>query len=156
MIDADEFRAAGDRMQGVDVDRQLDELGDDAALVVQREVRAQARRHRRSGRLDRNIRVRQLDAGESPTWSVRAGGMVAPIIVGGSRPHIIEPVRSRALALGGPGGGVVGFAGVVHHPGQRADPFVTRGLAAAEGDVGRLADQTVEAIAAELAETLEG
>lgn len=157
MIDASEFRSAGAALvddAGDVIDAALGELGDDAAIAVQREVRAGARRHRRSGRLERNVRIRRRDAGGSPSWSVRAGGMVAPMIVGGTSPHTIRPVRSRALAMQGPGGGIVGFAGAVHHPGQRPDPFVRRGLAAAAGDVGRLADDTIEAIAAELADTM--
>lgn len=159
MIDASDLRAAGDRLvdQADDVfDGAIDELGDAAAAAIAKEVRAGARRHRRSGRLERNVRVRQVVEGGAPSWSIKVGGMVAPLIVGGTSPHTIGPVRSRALELLSPGGALTGFAGVVHHPGTRADPFVARGFDRARGDVARLAADTIDTIAADLADVLEG
>lgn len=44
----------------------------------------------------------------------------------GTRPHVIRPRRRQALRF--VVGGRVVYAKVVHHPGTRARPFLTRAL----------------------------
>jgi hypothetical protein len=50
-------------------------------------------------------------------------------VVSGTRPHVIRPVRARALRF--TVGGRVVFATVVHHPGTRANNFLAEALRAA-------------------------
>jgi len=49
-------------------------------------------------------------------------------VVNGTRPHIIRPVRARALRF--TVGGRVVYATVVRHPGSRANPFLIEALRA--------------------------
>lgn len=50
-------------------------------------------------------------------------------VVSGTRPHVIRPVRARALRF--TVGGRVVFARVVHHPGTEANNFLAAALRAA-------------------------
>lgn len=50
-------------------------------------------------------------------------------VVKGTRPHIIRPVRARALRF--TVGGRVVYAKIVHHPGTEPNDFLTRALRAA-------------------------
>lgn len=126
--------------------------------AVRRNVRAKARPHRKTGRLNSNVRVELDGSGLELEVRIHAGGMVAPMIVGGTAPHEISPVRGRALALHAPGraGGVVGFAAVVSHPGTRADPFFHNGVEASIHEVQDLVGQAAEAMARELVGRMEG
>lgn len=142
------------------LDDVLDPIAGDAvgelADATQDAIRAAARRHRRTGRLDKNIRQVDLrDAGLASSATVAATGMVAPILVGGSRAHRIRPLHARALALRG-SGPASGFAAGVRHPGTAPDPFFARGIAASQADVGRIIDRGAERAADQLARVAEG
>lgn len=50
-------------------------------------------------------------------------------VVSGTRPHIIRPVRAKALRF--TVGGQVVYAKIVHHPGTRANNFLAESLRAA-------------------------
>lgn len=142
------------------LDDVLDPLAADVvaelADVVQASVRDAARRHRRTGRLERNIRqVERVDAGMASRVTVAATGLAAPIIVGGSAAHVIAPARSHALTLYG-AGPASGFASRVRHPGTAPDPFYSRGLAAARSDLDRVIDRGAQRAADQLARVAEG
>jgi hypothetical protein len=92
---------------------------------------------KRTGNLARTIRVGTV----TPTSAqVVAGGTAqvgyAAAVEYGSRPHVIVPVRRKALAWGGPrrlsgtlraGGKPEFFAKRVNHPGTRAKPYLVPG-----------------------------
>lgn len=129
---------------------------EDMADAGQASVRAQARRHRRTGRLDRNIRlVDQGGAGLAHHVTVKATGMAAPIIVKGSRPHAIRPLAggARALWIGEGAGRLVAR---VQHPGTRPDPFVARGLELARDEVADVIDHAGARAVSQLATIAEG
>jgi hypothetical protein len=128
-----------------------------AANAVRRTVRAAARPHRKTGRMSQRISVKVQGAGLDTTARVHAGG-VAAIIVRGSRPHDIAPVRSRALAMttnGRAGGPLVGFATAIHHPGTRPDPFVQQGIEQAQPEVQRIIQEAGDTMRRELAYRIE-
>jgi hypothetical protein len=126
-----------------------------AATAVQQAVRAAARPHRRTGKLERFVSVTGGGTGLETELRVHAGGRVAHLITGGTVPHDISAVRSRALPIAGVGG-AVGFAATVHHPGSRADPFVARGVAASEREVSQITDRATRELAHDLAESMTG
>ena len=78
----------------------------------------------RTGELRRSIKKR-IDV---PNLSAEIGPGVkyAIFVEMGTRPHVIRPVRARALRF--EVGGEVVFAAYVHHPGTKPQPFV-RGTA---------------------------
>lgn len=129
-----------------------------AGQAVQRHVKAEAKPHRRTGALERGIVTKVSGRGLGTVVRVHAGGPEAHLLAGGTKPHTITPVRGRALAMTAPAraGGPLGFAGVVHHPGTRPDPFVERGVIAAGADVHRITDQAGATTARELAHDMEG
>lgn len=126
-----------------------------AATAVQQGVRAAARRHRRTGKLERFVSVTGDGKGLETELRVHAGGRVAHLITGGTGPHVISAVRSRALPIAGVGG-AVGFAATVHHPGTRADPFVARGVASSEREISQITDRAADELAHDVARRLTG
>ena len=89
----------------------------------------------RTGRLRASIRAEEPRI-FSLRGSVKVGSDLeyAGFVNDGTRPHIIRPVRARALRF--KVGGKTVFAKLVHHPGTRARPFLDRALrevAAARG-----------------------
>ena len=112
--------------------RELDDAAEAGAEHVRDAVARRAGRHRASGRMARQVKV----IARADGLAVHASGRVAHLITGGTAPHTIRS-HGRALELRSAGGGLRGFAEVVHHPGTRADPFVARGLEDALPDVDR-------------------
>lgn len=156
-IDASEFRAAAAALEDA-ADRILGNVAEDTidrmADQVEAKVRAQARKRSRTGRMARNVRqLETVEAGFGSRATVKATGMVAPIIIGGSVPHAIRPLRARAL---GPlaGNGPAPFAAGVRHPGTRPDPFFARGVR--DADVDTIIDRSAARAADELAAAVEG
>lgn len=81
--------------------------------------------------LSRTIHPGHIKGSESAT--VVASASYARYVEEGTRPHIIRPVRARALAWGGArrlsgslrsGARPEFFAKIVHHPGTRAKPYL--------------------------------
>lgn len=85
----------------------------------------------RTGRLRASIKVEQSrdTAGRYKTgYSVSANTPYAAFVHEGTRPHVIVPVTASVLRF--EVGGSVVFARRVNHPGNRANPFLSRALAA--------------------------
>jgi len=90
---------------------------------------------RRTGNLGRSIHIQS----ESDTQVVVvASAEYAGFVERGTRPHIIRPVRARALAFAASPAGrrlsgrvrrgaAVVFAMLVHHPGTKPEPFLRPG-----------------------------
>lgn len=127
-------------------------LVDESARAALDAVRSRASRHRRTGRMVRQIRTIAEGDGLRRRAVVRAGGSIAPIIAGGSVAHNIRPARARALQLGG----ALRFASSVRHPGTRPDPFVLAGLTDASGQIDRDADAAADRLADRLADRIAG
>lgn len=85
-------------------------------------------------------RVRQLapgSMGEGIVWHIEGHGRdlsavitsthhATAYVINGTRPHLIRPVRARALRF--TVGGRVVFAKLVNHPGTQADDFLNKAL----------------------------
>jgi hypothetical protein len=93
---------------------------------------------RKTGNLGRTIRPGRITptTGELVAGGRLNVGYAKPVEVG-SRPHIIRPVRRKALAWGGDrrlsgslrtGASATHFATIVHHPGNRPHPYLVPGL----------------------------
>lgn len=155
-VDVSELRAASaalddfDELAGDAAADLLDTSGDAAAEAV----RSRASRHRVTGRMVRQIDVTKTGEGIRHEVDVRAGGPVARFVAGGTEPHVIRPIRARALHLGG--NVRHRFLARVHHPGTRADPFVEQGLDDATGDIDRSAQRTADRLAEDIATDMDG
>lgn len=149
-IDATSFRAAESGLERFDeqlagvAEATLERMADAAAEGV----RAARRRHHVTGKGERLVSVRSSGAGTRRTLRVHAGGRVAHLLTGGTRPHPIRALEGRALRLAG---STRPFAAAVRHPGTRADPFVARGVAAARPDIDRLVAGAADELVADLA-----
>lgn len=120
-------------------------LGRFGLLAVQR---AKERVPRKTGNLDRTIRVGDVDE-QNQSVTILAGGTsnvgYARYVEEGTAPHIIRPKAKKALAWGGArrlsgslrkGAKATSFAKVVNHPGTRARPYLKPGAEAALAEVG--------------------
>lgn len=147
----------GRAIRGLDeTDDRLDPVAQDAiadmATVVRDGIRREGRRHRVTGEMLERVAITdQRRAGMRSSATVRAGGIVAPRIIAGQVPHVIRARRARALAFGAP---AVSFAEGVKHPGAPPDPFVARGVRAANLD--RIADNAAATAADRIAEAVDG
>ncbi len=103
---------------------------------------------RRTGNLDRTIRVGEVDVNNARV-TVLAGGRrnvgYAAAVEYGTRPHVIFPRKRKALAWGGArrlsgslrsGARPTHFAKRVNHPGTRAKPYLRPGAQRALQEVG--------------------
>jgi phage gpG-like protein len=75
-----------------------------------------------TGRLRASLKM--TESGDTVTISTNVA--YAEYVHDGTRPHVIRPNRRQALRF--VVGGRVVYAKVVHHPGTRARPFLTRAL----------------------------
>lgn len=127
MIDASDFADAilafGPRFDleaGLEIERAMDQCGE----IVQRAVRKRAKRHYRTGRMERNVRIRAVGAGWDRIVRVRSGGSIAHLVAGNVRPHrmVSEGPKSPAMPLYVKGT-ITGFSQATMHPGHRGDPY---------------------------------
>jgi hypothetical protein len=127
MIDAREFSAAifaFGPLYDIEAAKEIEAAIDKIGPIVQRAVRKRARRHYRTGRLEKFVNVIGIGAGWERTVRIHSGGSVAHLVAARVRPHRIasEPPRTPAMPLYVKGG-VEGFAQSVQHPGYRGDPY---------------------------------
>lgn len=93
------------------------------AVQVEDLVELGAGKHAKTGQLERSIFKGRITGG----WEVGHNSQVAPyarFVHDGTRPHVIEPDKKRALRWPVPGG--FRFAKKVNHPGYRGDAWLRR------------------------------
>lgn len=161
-IDAHDFAMAalafGDRFDleaGLEIERAMDQSGE----IVQRAVKKRAKRHYRTGRLERNIRIMAVGAGWDRIVRVRSGGSVAHLVAGHVRAHKIASKEPKTPAM--PlfvGGKIVGFAEAVQHPATRGDPYFHVGAMNSRLAINAVLKASAKHLAAHLADviTLKG
>jgi hypothetical protein len=93
-----------------------------------RRVEAEAKR-RAPGSMGAGIRSSIRSNGGDFQGVITSTHPATIYVVGGTRPHIIRPVRARALRF--TVGGRVVYAKIVHHPGTAANNFLAASLRAA-------------------------
>jgi hypothetical protein len=157
-VDAKAYTGAADALGRLDalaaaaLGDAVDELGASALAAV----RARARRHRQTGALESLITREARAGGFAGEVRIHAGGPIAPIIVGGSRPHVIEAMKGRALGLRSSAGSPVErFARRVRHPGTRPDPFVAAGMEDAISDAPRTLAKAGERVTGDLVDDIQ-
>jgi hypothetical protein len=93
-----------------------------------RRVEAEAKR-RAPGSMGDGIRVAIRSSGGDFQGVITSTHPATVYVVGGTRPHIIRPVRARALRF--TVDGRVVYAMIVHHPGTQPNDFLAASLRAA-------------------------
>ena len=107
---------------GLEIERAMRQ----SAQIVQRAVRKRAKRHYRTGSLERNVRIGETGAGWSLAVRVKSGGRHAHLVAGPVRAHKIANRRGSPETPAMPlyvGGSLVGFAQSVQHRATRGDPY---------------------------------
>lgn len=107
-----------------------------ATLEVATVITANAKREApaATGRLRRSI---SYVAGGEARYIVSPNVPYAVPVHGGARPHTIRPTRAKALFWRG----ALHPVRVVNHPGTKANPFMTRGLAASQPTIRQIVER---------------
>jgi hypothetical protein len=128
----------------------------DAANLTRKNARAQARPHRKTGKMAGGIRVRITGRSLDTVGAVKATSGIANIIVGGARNHAITGRGIMPLYQGkGRGLGITGFATAVQHPGVKADPFFHRAIEGTRPDIEAFLEAAGSAIVHDLAQHMK-
>lgn len=128
-----------------------------AAEVEQRAIVKQARPHRRTGLLEKQIKITApTGTGFGQSLKVRSGGRVAHLVAGPVRAHDIPrqgrlPRHAMPLAYGRGAGIPAGFAEHVIHPPTKGDPYFTRGVRNARLAVNNVLQAALRRLAEHLA-----
>jgi hypothetical protein len=91
-----------------------------------------------TGRLRASIKVTRTVSFRGPTYTVGTNVTYAPMVETGTKPHIIRPKSKKVLRF--KVGGQTVYARVVHHPGTKPKPFLSR----ATREVGAAAGYNVQ------------
>ena len=127
MIDASEFSKAifaFGPLYDVEAAKEIEAAMDQIGVIDQRAVRKRAKRHYRSGKLERLVRITAVGAGWERTVRIKSHGSVAHLVAARVRPHRIvsRPPETPAMPLY-VRGTITGWAEAVQHPGYRGDPY---------------------------------
>jgi len=108
-----------------------------ATLEVATTITANAKREApaATGRLRRSI---SYVAGGEARYIVSPNVPYAVPVHQGSRPHVIRPVRAKALFWKG----ALHPVRVVNHPGTKGNPFMQRGLSASQAQIRQIVART--------------
>ena len=157
-IDAADFSQAmlafGDKFDleaGLEIERAMDQSGE----IVQRAVRKRAKRHYRTGRLERNVKIVAAGAGWDRVVRVRSGGHTAHLVAGHVRAHAIKAKEPKTPAM--PlftTGGIVGFSEAVKHPATRGDPYFHVGAMNSRLAINAVLKASAKHLAAHLADLM--
>lgn len=93
--------------------------------VAETVVVARAEAPTRTHELQRSIGSQYHGGG---TWTVTASSAHAKYVHEGTKPHLIKPVRRRMLRFFWDKVGAVVYLRQVNHPGNKANPFLTRAM----------------------------
>jgi hypothetical protein len=162
MMDTRDFEKAADALEKAGFEKAAGRTTAWAARrivnLVRRNVRAEMKHHRRTGRMRDRVRTRFKGFGLGMEAGVKTTGAASNLIVGGVRPHqIIAEGKVMPLWVGrGKAASVQGYARVVEHPGFGADPFFFRGHMKSLPEINVILNKSAETMAAELAYRMRG
>lgn len=105
---------------------EIQRVMDQIAEIVQRAVRKRAKRHYRTGRLEKNVRIKTTGEGWNRKATVHSGGHAAHLVAGGVRAHLMQ-ARDRAMPLYVEGR-IIGFSEAVKRPATKGDPYFHVGV----------------------------
>lgn len=123
-----------------------------SANVLRNNVKAGARKHHRTGRLEGDIHTTWKGAGLAFQLRIAATGPVAHLIIGGVRPHTIVS-RTKVMTLPG---SPRSYAREVRVGGFRGDPFLRKGLKQSIPAIQAIVTDAGKTMAADLAKRMEG
>ena len=158
-IDAADFSAAAlafgsdwNLQAALEIERAIGDSGQ----VVKRAVIKRAKRHRKSGRLEKKIWFKQFGAGWDTIAKVHSGGPVAHLIAGGVGRHRI-PMHSvvRPSMPLYEGGRIQGYARGANHPGFRKDPYFHVGAMNSRLAINAILKASAKRLATNLAEVIK-
>lgn len=133
---------------GIEIERAMDQSGE----IVKRAVIKRAKRHYRSGRLERNVRITAVGAFLERMVRVRSGGTHAHLVAGSVRAHRIASHEPKTPAM--PlyvGNGIIGWAEAVQHPATRGDPYFHVGAMNSRLAINAVLKASAKRLAAQLA-----
>jgi len=123
-----------------------------SANVLRNNVKAGARKHHRTGRLEGDIHTTWKGAGLAFQLRIAATGPVAHLIIGGVRPHMIHsPTRVMTIP-----GSPRTFAREVSVRGFRGDPFLHKGIVQSIPAIQAIVTDAGKTMASDLAKRMEG
>jgi bacteriophage HK97-gp10 putative tail-component len=160
-IDASDFTAAMlafgpdfDVWAGQEIERAMRASGQ----VVKRAVIKRAKRHYRTGRLERGIKVDETGAGWDLVVRVRSTGHAAHLVAGPVKAHRIanrKHPETPAMPLY-VGGSVTGFAQAVEHPATKGDPYFHVGAMNSRLAINAILKASADRLAGHLVDIIEG
>lgn len=125
-----------------------------SANVGRKNIRAELKRHNRTGHMRSAVRVKVKGRGLDTVGKVLTGAGTN-LIVGGVKAHDITSSSPMPLWGGrGKTSAIQGFATAVHNPGFPADPYVARGIKASESEIQSILDAAGQALVKALAESM--
>lgn len=136
---------------------EVEKVMDQCAEIVQRAVRKRAKRHYRTGRLEKNVKIRVTGVGWDRKEIVHSGGSAAHLVAGNVRAHAIASHQPRTPAM--PlyvGGNVTGFSEVVQHPATKGDPYFHVGVMNSRLAINAVLKASAKRLSKHLAEISKG
>lgn len=121
----------------------VQKAGAQTAVQIEDLLEQGAGRHAKSGAIERSIFKRSINGG----WEIGHDMQVAPharFVHDGTRPHVIEPNKRKALRWPVPG--KFAFAKRVNHPGYAGDAWLDRAAAKAPVIFNQLVQQHLRGI----------
>jgi bacteriophage HK97-gp10 putative tail-component len=130
----------------------------DSGQIVKRAVIKRAKRHYRTGRLERGIKVDEAGAGWDLVVRVRSTGGVAHLVAGRVKAHrIVSSAKTDPKSPAMPlyvGGTIKGFAQAVEHPATKGDPYFHVGAMNSRLAINAVLNATARRLAAHLADVI--
>ncbi len=142
-----------DLYAALEIERVIQQSGE----IVQRAVRKRAKRHYRTGRLERGVVIAAVGAGWDYIVRVHSGGRHAHLVAGNVRAHRIASKEPKTLAM--PlyiGGSVQGFAQSVEHKAHRGDPYFHVGAMNSRLAINAVLKASAKRLVTHLAEITKG
>lgn len=160
---AQAFGPNWDLYAGLEIERVMDQSGE----IVQRAVRKRAKRHYRTGRLERNVKVVAIGAGWDRTVRVRSGGHTAHLVAGHVKAHLIKsPGRRHKFRSFSEdptpampfyyGNSIAGFSQAVMHPATRGDPYFHVGAMNSRLAINAVLKASAKKLVVHLADVMKG
>ena len=142
-----------DLYAALEIERVIQQSGE----IVQRAVRKRAKRHYRTGRLERGVIIQAVGAGWDYIVRVHSGGKHAHLVAGNVRAHRIvsRPPETPAMPLY-VGGSIVGFAQTVEHRAHRGDPYFHVGAMNSRLAINAVLKASAKKLAIHLADVMRG
>ena len=145
-----------DLYAALEIERVIQQSGE----IVQRAVRKRAKRHYRTGRLERMVLVKAVGAGWDYIVRVHSGGHHAHLVAGNTKAHTIPRLprrdpETKAMPLY-VGGSIIGFSQSVQRKAHRGDPYFHVGAMNSRLAINAVLKASAKRLVTHLAEITKG